>query len=103
MSDAQFIKPPNNLRKAKIGLGPGKMDPELIAKAEVAMAELEDDYMNWAQEDLQNLEAAFNKLRDDGPGEAQPNNLKRMFAIALDMKSQGGSFGYHMITAVGVP
>ena len=38
------------------------MDPDLIAKAEEAMAELEADYMSRAQEDLQNLEAAFKKL-----------------------------------------
>ena len=100
MSEAQFIKPPNNLRKAKIGSGPGKMDPNLIAKAEEAMAELEDDYMGWAQEDLKNLEAVLNKLQDGSPADDQAANLRRLFAIALDIKGQGSSFGYRMITAV---
>ena len=100
MSEAQFIKPPNSLRRAKIGTGPGKMDPNLIAKAEAAMAELEDDYMGWAQEDLKNLEAVLKKLQDSTSADDQTADLRRLFAIALDMKGQGGSFGYRMITAV---
>jgi len=37
MSDVEFIKAPNNLRKAKIGEGKGKLDPAIIQCAEKAV------------------------------------------------------------------
>lgn len=98
MSDKEIIHPPNNLKKAKIGEGPGKLDPNILKKAEQAITELADSYSEWAHEDLGNLEAALEKLRaGDSDTEAQ---FKEMFRLALDMKGQGGSFGYLLITAI---
>lgn len=98
MSDSQIIKPPNTLSKAKVGTGPGKLDPVLLERAEQAVQEMASDYTKWAHEDLANLEAALEKLRS---GEVDVEaELRRMFGFAIDMKGQGGSFGYILITAI---
>ena len=98
MSDKEIINPPNTLKKAKIGIGPGKLDPKLLEKAENAITRMSEDYTRWANEDLVNLEAGLAKLRADDTDQAA--ELKDMFRMALDMKGQGGSFGYLLITAI---
>lgn len=98
MSDNEIFHPPNTLKKAKIGDGPGKLDPEILKRAENAITKMSDDYSRWANEDLVNLDAALDKLRADGTDHTA--ELKDMFRVALDMKGQGGSFGYILITAI---
>jgi len=98
MSDKEIINPPNTLKKAKIGSGPGVLDPNLLKKAEQAMSNMSSEYPEWAREDLLTLEGVIEKLRAGGADVAA--ELKNIFRMAIDMKGQGGSFGYILITAV---
>lgn len=98
MKDVQVIRPPNSLRKAKVGNGPAKLDPDLLRKAEAAVAELEEDFTRWVAVDMDALDAAVAALRRAG-GKSQ-GHMAEIFRISLDMKGQGGSFGYQMITRI---
>jgi chemotaxis protein histidine kinase CheA len=98
MSDGQIIHAPHNLKKAKIGTGPAKLDPKAIERAERAVKSMEKDYAIWAQDDLAALEDAFARFRAKSDDPAA--SLRTMFRIALDMKGQGASFGYQMITRI---
>ncbi len=98
MSDNEIIHPPNTLKKAKIGDGPGVLDPNILKRAELAMSNLSTEYADWANEDLQNLEAGLVKL--SAPDADVEGECNEMFRMAIDMKGQGGSFGYLLITAV---
>jgi chemotaxis protein histidine kinase CheA len=97
MSEGQLIKAPHTLRKAKIGNGPAKLDPAVLKKAEQAVVEMEKDFTGWALEDLNEMEAALGRLKDGGD---MGKELGEVFRIALDMKGQGGSFGFVMITRI---
>ena len=57
-------------------------------------------YLEWVQEDLANLSTAFEDLKA-GPADKDKENLERIFGIAHDMKGQGGSFNYGLVTTVG--
>ena len=96
---SQLITPPNTLKgKVKVG-GPGAVDAETLERAEQVIAGMSQDYLEWVEEDLSNIDAAFTKLKaGDGDRAA---NLERIFQISHDMKGQGGSFGYHMMTQIG--
>ncbi|NKB20838.1 MAG: hypothetical protein GKS01_10100 [Alphaproteobacteria bacterium] len=98
MAEVEIIETPNNLRKAKIGNGPGKLDKSLIADAEKAIQAFGEDFSNWIQDDIGAMEAARLSL-------AQGNNSEKdvadVFRIALDLKGQGVSFGYEVLSAVG--
>ena len=61
MSYVELIKAPNNLCKAKIGEGRGKLDPAIIQRAEKAVERIQRDYIEWADEDLGALEATLAK------------------------------------------
>ncbi|MCW8915922.1 MAG: Hpt domain-containing protein [Magnetovibrio sp.] len=96
---AQVIKPPQTLQGKVDKGGPGAVDLDALAKAEDVIANLADDYLNWVQEDLMKMEAAFTKMEK---GDGDPKELlDNIFQVAHDMKGQGGSFGYDLMTAIG--
>lgn len=96
---SQIINPPNSLQGKVEKGGPGAVDLDALAKAEEVIANLADDYMTWVREDFDRLETAYNQLKA-GEGDAE-ENLDAVFQIAHDMKGQGGSFGYDLMTAIG--
>ena len=97
--ELEIINPPNTLKsKVKIG-GPGAISMDMIEKAEKVLAGLSDNYLDWVQEDLKNISAAFDELKA-GRGD-QKKVLDSIFRMSHDMKGQGGSFGYNLMTAVG--
>jgi len=98
-SQVQVINPPQTLQNKVEKGGPGAVDLEALAKAESVIANLSDDYLDWVKEDLVRLEKAYDLLRS-GEGETK-KNLDRVFQIAHDMKGQGGSFGFDLMTAIG--
>lgn len=98
-ASAQIIKPPQTLQAKVDKGGPGAVDMDALARAEDVIANLADDYLDWVREDFVRLEAAYEKLKaHDGDDK---DNLEAMFQIAHDMKGQGGSFGYDLMTAIG--
>lgn len=97
--ELEIINPPNTLKsKVKIG-GPGAIDMDMIEKAEKVLAGLSDNYLDWVQEDIKKISGAFDELKA-GKGD-QKKILEDIFRISHDMKGQGGSFGYNLMTAVG--
>lgn len=98
MSEAEFIKTPNNLSKAKIGSGKGKLDPTVLQRAEKVVEKIQSDYTDWADEDLGALEAAAAALQA-GEGDRE-TTVKDIYRISLDIKGSGGSFGFVMMSEV---
>lgn len=88
----------NRLREKTAGLGVAnaQIDPEVLAEAEKAMRKLSEDYPDW----VSNL---INKLYEqhvrcvDTP-ENREDYFQEINKIAHDMKGQGGTFGYPLIT-----
>lgn len=95
----QTFTPPNPLAKARSGSGPVTMDPEVLDRAERAVEQLSDEYTGWAQQDIDGLRQAVDLARSD-PAKAA-TAIADIYRRALDMKGQGGGFGYDLITTVG--
>lgn len=98
-TNVETITPPNPLFKALNGSGPVKIDPRVLQAAEAAVTGLEEDYRDWAQQDIDALRSLADEVRA-APDDAQAK-LKEIYRHALDMKGQGGGFGYDLITAIG--
>lgn len=97
--DATFIQPPDTL-SGKVKASPGAgVDEATLAKAEALIANLQDDYLVWAEEDVRHLSRALENL-EAGPADV-PAAVSELFRVAHDMKGQGGSFGYDLVTVVG--
>ena len=87
--------------KDKVSLGGiNAVDPAAIARAEQAIADLADNYLEWAQHDLTKIQTLFADLGNDR-NEKRESDLKKIFSIGHDMKGQGGSFGFDLVTSVG--
>jgi HPt (histidine-containing phosphotransfer) domain-containing protein len=83
--------------RAKVGRnGP---DPKLlITQAEEAVAGLTASFHEWAQRDLSALEEQLEGYAKDGEGGGEA--VRGMHRIAHDIKGQGGSFGYPLLTTI---
>jgi len=96
----EIINPPNLLKaKVKTG-GPGAVDAATLERAEAAVANLTDQYLDWVVQDLDRIGKAYEELESAGE-ESIPDKLEAVFQISHDIKGQGGSFGYDMMTSVG--
>jgi len=94
----EIINLPNKLRKKVTLGGPGAISPEVLARAEKAIQNLKSDYLNWVEEDLKKIDLAYNILINDP---ANKILLDDIYKISHDIKGQGGSFGYDMMTEIG--
>lgn len=95
----EVINPPNTL-KQKVGTGgPGAVDLEALERAEEVIVGMTDSYLNWVAEDLRKMDEAYAKLAA-ATGDRK-KEISGVFQISHDIKGQGGSFGYDLMTALG--
>ena len=95
----EVINPPNTL-KQKVGTGgPGAVDLEALERAEEVIVGMTDSYLNWVAEDLKKIDEAYAKLVA-ATGDRK-KEIDAVFQVSHDIKGQGGSFGYDLMTALG--
>lgn len=94
-----IIEVPNRL-KAKVSYGPDGVDAERLERTEAMILDLRSEYELWVLDDLRRLQAALDTALA-AAGEARAKAVRTVFEISHDMKGQGGSFNYGMITQVG--
>lgn len=82
------------------GDGNHEVDPDALARADAALAALNDDYLRWVAADVAALGAAVAELRACGPGR-RDDAAARVFEIAHDIKGQGTTFDYPLMTRLG--
>ena len=97
--DVQIIKPLNTLMKAKTGKGRVTPDAQAIERAEAAIKTIGEDFANWAQNDIDELDKALAAARTYP--DRQEDYVAEIFRRAMELKGQGGSFGYDLISQVG--
>lgn len=95
----EIIRPPQTIQSKVEKGGPGAVDLAALERAEDVIESLADDYLEWVAEDLQALEKAFEALKS-GDG-SDKKRLNAVFEISHDMKGQGGSFGFDLVTSIG--
>lgn len=93
---SSIVTPPN-LIKHKVQ-GRGGPSQEMLAKAESAISEMSDDYPNWAIEDVNQLGKLVEQT-ELGVGNGK-QIMGEAFKLAHDMRGQGGSFGYPLMTRI---
>lgn len=96
----RFYRFQNRLREKTAGLGVpaggASISPEALAEAEKAMMQMSEDYPDWVSKLLVTLTEQHSRCVDT------PENRNEYFDainhIAHDMKGQGGTFGYPLIS-----
>ena len=96
---AKIFTPKNPVKlKAKLG-GPYAVDFNTLERAEEAIAAMTPQYLDWVKKDLANIEAFYKELRSSD--NKSKETLNHIFLVAHDMKGQGGTFGFDLITTIG--
>ncbi len=103
-TEPDFIYPPN----MRPGAVPGPaveertLDPEeeeMMRRAEAAVEALKTQYPDYARQHIANLEAAC-RLAEADPG-GRDDHLKKVASIAHDVKGEGTTYGYPLMTELG--
>lgn len=75
-------------------------DDDLFAAVDDLVANMGGRYLDWAKADIAKLRAVLAEARAL-PGEGRASFVRPIFAVAHDIKGQGGSFGYALMTFLG--
>ena len=75
------------------------MDEKVLKRAEAVMASMGGEFVQWAEKDLKSLQRAFDGLKAGTADEKE--SLHTIFRVSHDIKGQGGSFNYGLLTAIG--
>ena len=89
--DHEVIVPPNKLKKAVVPKRRTAADPDPVAQAEAALAELSHQFDAWMETECNRLDVARLKVRQVGFTDA---TLKELFHVAHDLRGQSETFGY---------
>ena len=76
------------------------MDAELLKRAEQAVERLRQTYPEWVMSDVNNMAALVKKAKTLS-GEEQTACLDEIFSFSHNIKGQGTSFGYPLMTEIG--
>lgn len=91
MAAYEIIEPKVDLRKKIKVLPNDKAGFDPIARAEQAMKQLAVNFNLWMDEEVSELQKAWQTVSTDGMDE---NNLKELFRAAHDIKGQGQTMGF---------
>lgn len=73
--------------------------PDPVKDAEAAVAALADSFLEWITADIDKAKQALAAAQGK-PGDNQPE-LREIFGVVHNVKGQGGSFGYDLLTKIG--
>ncbi len=71
----------------------------VLARAQAAVADLAKDYSGWALADVARARKALAAAEADAA--ARGAHIEELFRVAHDLKGQGSSFGYPLVTKLG--
>jgi len=101
MSDAakpEFIEPPSTLRD-KVSVTADGVDFAALEKAEKLIADMQGSYLDWVEEDLQKVSQLYERALKETDN--RQTLFDDLFTVAHDIKGQGGSFNYPLMTVIG--
>ncbi len=71
----------------------------VLARAQAAISDLAKNYSTWAMADLDRCRDLLGMARDDA--QLRTGKLAELYGIAHNIKGQGTSFGYPLMTRIG--
>ena len=94
----RFYRFQNRLKEKTAGLAPGNtsISPEALEEAEKALGKMSEDYPDWVSNIIVKLQEQHGRCVDTP--EMRRDCFEEINHMAHDMKGQGGTFGYPLIT-----
>jgi hypothetical protein len=96
----EIIMPPN-LIKAKASMPGGLTEKEAIKRGDAKVQELAANYIGWAKADVEELERLIKELPLVKETEARRQAVRKLYKKSHDLKGQGATFDYPIVTMIG--
>jgi CheY-like chemotaxis protein len=102
-SDVWYFRLPNSLKDKAGGgfVGPAEFPEDLLLEAEEQMERGADDFSVWALEYVKQLSEHCKSALADEIGVGRSKIFADINLLALELRGQGGTFGYPLITTFG--
>ena len=81
------------------GGGPSRISSEALERAEAEFEKMAEEYPDWVQGYVKHLAEHLGRCVDSP--EERPDRFRRLHLMAHDLKGQGGTFGYPLISYFG--
>lgn len=94
----EFIQPPTTL-KDKVTVSANGVDLKALEQAEQLIAGMQDSYLEWVEDDLKKISGFYQQAVSEVDNRAQL--FDDIFSVSHDIKGQGGSFNYPLMTMIG--
>jgi hypothetical protein len=96
----EIIRPTRHISK-KVPKTGGPTPDVAILRALNAAEDLMEQYQGWAVDDLSKLWMQFQELAQEESRELAAGEILDMFNVSHEIRGQGGSFGFPLITVIG--
>jgi len=90
----EMITPPNMLR-VKVGGRVGPIDEAAIARAEAALDDMKEVFVEWLELEVKKLEAASKRVAAEG---LESEAGEELFARAHDLRGMGTTYNFPIVT-----
>lgn len=97
--EAEIIEPPAGRVTLRPGIHGFKVDEAALARAEIVIQSMGNDYLNWAADEARTLEDLYADARLARGG--RDRLIGDVAVIAHNLRGNGASFGYDLMTAIG--
>ncbi len=94
---AEFITPPNNLKKK---VGSGGLSEEILEKAQALLENNTVDFQPLADMYLENLMSGIEYTKNAGSEDDREYIITTMLYPAMQLKANGGMFHYPLVTTI---
>ena len=98
MAKDTLVRPPRHISE-KVPRKGGPTPAAAILKALNASTQLTEGYQGWAIDDLEDLWRQFQKTASNGKSDV--GQIEALFNMAHEIRGQGGSFGFPIISTIG--
>ena len=99
-STVEVIDPPLSRVTLRPGIDGFKLDEAVVARAELLIQSMGNDYMNWVADEIRALGVLYAQALAATSG--RDAVVQEIALIAHDLRGSGTSFGYDLITAIGM-
>jgi DNA-binding response OmpR family regulator len=102
-SDVWYFRLPNSLKEKAGGgfSGSAEIPQDLLNEAEEQLERGSDDFSVWALEYVTDLSNLCNLALEADDDKERKNVFSKINLLALELRGQGGTFGYPLITTFG--
>ncbi|MCP4393906.1 MAG: hypothetical protein GY804_06515 [Alphaproteobacteria bacterium] len=94
----EFIKPHVEIKDKATFIGE-EAGRKMLEKADKIVETMQDDYVEWSKQDVDKLKNILKEIKSTP--ESASAKIQELLDVANDMKTQGGSFNYNLVTFIG--